>query len=69
MLLWRENNKFENRALLEAHVKVETTSPNFNIFASIDAALLRLVMEPALVDDLCELVADVKVCYGGTNAF
>lgn len=61
LLLWRETAKFESRALFEAHVKVETTSPNFNIFASIDAAMLRLVMEPELIDDLIFLISDIKV--------
>jgi arginine decarboxylase len=60
LLLWKQNGKISDRAMFEAHVKEETTSPNFNIFASIDSALLRLQREPELVDDLCDLIADVQ---------
>jgi arginine decarboxylase len=60
LLLWKQNGMISDRAMFEAHVKEETTSPNFNIFASIDSALLRLQREPELVDDLCDLIAEVK---------
>jgi arginine decarboxylase len=59
LLLWRKG-KFPESALYEAHTKIETTSPNFNIFASIDAALLRRSAEPELMDDLCLLISSLK---------
>jgi arginine decarboxylase len=60
LLLWKRGPFVSDRSIFEAHMKEETTSPNFNIFASIDSALLRLEQEPELVDDLCDLISDVK---------
>lgn len=60
ILLWKQSDRISDRAMFEAHLKEETTSPNFNIFASIDSSLLRLQREPELLEDLCDLIADVK---------
>jgi lysine decarboxylase len=60
LLLWKNNPIFKSEHIYSAHLKEETTSPNFNIFASIDAALLRLSKEPELIDDLCEVINEVK---------
>mmetsp|Transcript_14056 Transcript_14056/g.21015 ORF Transcript_14056/g.21015 Transcript_14056/m.21015 type:complete len:611 (+) Transcript_14056:59-1891(+) len=60
VLLFKRCDKFEYHSLMEAHVKVETTSPNFPIFASMDAAYIRLKAEPELVDDLSSLITDIK---------
>ena len=70
LLLWKQNERTESleAELYDAHCEHETTSPNFPIIASIDAALYRMTLDQHMVREAVMCASDLRQLLSAQSA-